>query len=733
MFQLWRYISYQEIDKQNPTKELFPIIFANQVGAALAIMMLLFGIIHLVFGDYSISLIRFLLAGLFMFTVLLNKRNKTHISRHILLISIGLLTISTIFVSGLNGNYRVTILLVLLCATLIMDRTVHYISYTLFCIALFYGCSRIAFYAPLLIAPENQIIFRYISTGIIVGLVFFFVFILKKEITDTRQRVREKQRNLEKSRKKIQAQNQVLQEAYNDIHSRQKEFKTILETIPVAIALISEKGIFLENNQNFSDLYELGNEPIVGKSFKIMPRHLTANIDWTNINRAFNGELVEYDKVLDKGNGNLISLHCTVLPIEPSIYGVKGCYFFLENRTEIKEKERALLRSNAKLISEVEKSKRLEKEQSYALSLLETTLESTPYGIWVTNNKGETERFNQQFIKLWGINSALAASDDILLRDAILGQVREPEVFKNKLREIQLHPNQKSRDLLTLSDGRVVERFSRPHLHRNNVIGRVWTFLDITAQKNIETKLVTANQELQQFASVASHDMKEPLRTISSFSTLLSRRIPDQPDAQEYLHFIKDAASRMTHLLEDLINYARADRSQESHKKISLERILLLVQNNLHSTIQQNNVQIKSVPLPIVMGQSTPFIQLFQNLIANAVKFQKADNQPVINIELDEIGDYWQIGIRDNGIGMAPEYLERIFQPFTRLHSHSEYKGSGIGLATCTKIVEHYGGRIWVESELGIGTVFYFTLPKIAESEAILTTTALPLRVPLRN
>lgn len=733
MLKLWRYISFQKVDKDQTNFELFPIIFTNQVAAALAFMMLLFTLTHLILTDYLLAIIRFSLSGLFLVTVFLNKQHRYRLAQHSLLWTIGLVALSTIWVSGITSNYKATILLIILCTAIIMEHPIHYIFYSIFCGILFYICKYFSPLVTVLMASENEMIFAPISTAIIVGLVFFFVFVLKNEIVATRRRVREKQQALVANQQQIKSQNIVLQKAYNDINSRQKEFKTILETIPVAIALISEKGIFLENNQNFSNLYELGDDTIIGQSFKIIPRHLTGNIDWSNINRAFNGELVQYDKVLDRRNGNKILLHCTVMPIEPSIYGVKGCYFFLENRTEIKEKEHALIRSNAKLTREIEKSKRLEKEQSYALSLLETTLESTPYGIWVTNNKGETERFNQQFIKLWGINSALAVSDDELLNNAVLGQVKEPKVFMAKLQEIQLHPDQMSRDLLHLTDGRVVERYSRPHLHKNKVIGRVWTFLDVTTQKNIEKKLVTANGELQQFASVASHDMKEPLRTISSFSTLLSRRIPDQPDAQEYLHFIKDAAGRMTNLLEDLINYARADRSQEAHKKVSLERILLMVQNNLHTTIQQNNVRITADPLPTIMGQSTPFIQLFQNLIANAIKFQKTDNQPVVKIRLSEIGNYWQIAIQDNGIGMAPEYLERIFQPFTRLHSHSEYKGSGIGLATCTKIVKSYGGRIWVESELDVGTIFYFTLPKMKEEETLHQVNKMPQGVSLRN
>ncbi|MFK7932616.1 MAG: ATP-binding protein, partial [Saprospiraceae bacterium] len=521
------------------------------------------------------------------------------------------IAISTVWIMGSAGNFKIIVMLMLLCTALTMERLWQYIFYSTLSVGLFLYCYWLAPQVNILVEASHIPIYSLVNNLIITALIFIFVFFTKNELLNNRRFMRDRQKKLKTSKLKIQEQNQILKEAY---------------------AILSEK-------------------------------------------------------------------------------------------------ESELLLSNEQLTKEIKRSNRLKNEQSYALSLLETTLESTPYGIWVTNQTGETERFNQQFIKLWGINSANAASDDQLLHTSILAQIAEPQIFKNRMEEISRYPNKKSRDLIYLHDGRVIERYSRPHIHRKEIIGRVWTFLDVTIQKKLENKLVVANQELDQFASAASHDMKEPLRTISSFSTLLSRRIPDQPAAKEYLHFIQDAASRMTQLLDDLINFARAGRSQEDLIPIDLNRILLLVQNNLHSSILQNEVRLETVSLPTVMGQSTIFIQLFQNLIANGIKFQNPDNQVIIKIGLQEIGDFWQIGIQDNGIGMATEYLERIFKPFTRLHSHTDYQGSGIGLATCTKIVQQYGGRIWVESTLGVGTTFYFTLPKMEEQPSI----EMPVEAALKN
>lgn len=729
MHPLWQYISHLAPSRDGLHQDIFPIIFSNQLAAVLSITNILLLFTHLLLGDWNMVAVRFVIISGLLLTIWSNKKQYYQYARHLLLFIISIMSVMTIFVNGAEGNYKMGVLLLLLCTVLLMDNVLQYILYAALGVATFIGCYHIAPHASLLVEPDHAFIYTMVSNAIVIVMLFFFVFVIKNEMIRNRLHMRNKQMMLKESNRRVEQQNRHLQKAYDRIHMREQELSTIAENIPIGIGVIAEEMVCLASNQHFRHFFQLPNNTNENASLDVIPMKHIDPQDSLQIRKAIDGQLVKYEKKVLSKTGERTYLHCTLIPMDSTFYKNKGCYFFVENRTVIKEKEMELLRSNAQLIKEVEKSNQLKREQSYALSLLETTLESTPYGIWVTNNEGETERFNQSFIKLWGINSAVAASDDTLLNKAILEQVHDAEVFKNKLREIELHPTQQSRDLLHLKDGRVVERYSRPHIHRNEVIGRVWTFLDITAQKHIEHQLVAANQELQQFASVASHDMKEPLRTISSFSTLLSRRIPDQPAAQEYLHFIKDAAGRMTNLLEDLINYARADRSQEDLKPVSLERILLLVQNNLHSTIQQNQVQIESVPLPTVMGQSTPFIQLFQNLIANAIKFQKADNRPIIKIELKELGSYWQIGIRDNGIGMAVEYLDRIFKPFTRLHSHAEYKGSGIGLATCTKIVQHYGGRIWVESELDVGTVFYFTIPKMKEEQPI----EMPLEISLKN
>ncbi len=228
-------------------------------------------------------------------------------------------------------------------------------------------------------------------------------------------------------------------------------------------------------------------------------------------------------------------------------------------------------------------------------------------------------------------------------------------------------------------------------------------------QAHFRNQLEAANRELQTFATLASHDMKEPLRTIASFSNLMCRRLPADADAssREFLGFINDAAQRMARLLDDLIAFARAGRVSTEAQMVDLNLIFEKTRANLLALSAQKEATIRAENLPKVVGHATLYTQLFQNLIANGLKFQRADATPKIVVAFQNEGVAgWQLCFSDNGIGIPQEFQGQIFQPFHRLHNHSEFEGSGIGLATCKKIVDFYGGGISVESEVGIGTCF---------------------------
>lgn len=239
-------------------------------------------------------------------------------------------------------------------------------------------------------------------------------------------------------------------------------------------------------------------------------------------------------------------------------------------------------------------------------------------------------------------------------------------------------------------------------------------FLDATDQRESQHRLEKKNLKLKQFSSVASHDMREPLRMICSFSQVLKRFNHDQLDdkGKECLGFIEDASKRMMTMLDDLLQYARVGMTEQAKDSVCLNNVLSLVQNNLGLRIRETNAEIKVTSLPCVRGHQTFFLQIFQNLIANSLKFSKQNEVPKIDIIYKEMPKEHLFAVRDNGIGMEQSDANGIFKAFRRLHSRREYEGSGLGLATCSELIEAMNGRIWVTSELGVGSVFYISLPK---------------------
>jgi PAS domain S-box-containing protein len=225
--------------------------------------------------------------------------------------------------------------------------------------------------------------------------------------------------------------------------------------------------------------------------------------------------------------------------------------------------------------------------------------------------------------------------------------------------------------------------------------------------------LARSNAELQQFAYVASHDLQEPLRMVSSYTQLLVRRYGGMfdTDAKEFMDFIVDGATRMKQLIEDLLAYSRVGTRGHEFQPIDSGAMLEQALANLRATIESSGAKVTYDALPTVIADDGQLVQLFQNLIGNAIKF-RSEEAPRIHVGVKEAKSEWVFSISDNGIGIDPQYFERIFVLFQRLHSKAEYPGTGIGLAICKKIMDRHGGRIWVESRPGQGSTFYCTLPK---------------------
>lgn len=230
--------------------------------------------------------------------------------------------------------------------------------------------------------------------------------------------------------------------------------------------------------------------------------------------------------------------------------------------------------------------------------------------------------------------------------------------------------------------------------------------------EQLSVELARSNKELENFAYIASHDLREPLRMLTNFSKLLASKYEGRLDSQadEYIGFITDGAKRMQELIRDLLTFARITTQPSPFTQADLNKIIQDILNDLHPFITDGGVDVQRENMPVIVADPTQMKQLFQNLISNGIKFRKNEN-PVIRIKSIRGESEWVFSVSDNGIGIDREYFERIFIIFQRLHTRDEYPGTGIGLSICKRIVERHGGRIWVESEAGKGTSFYFTIP----------------------
>ncbi|WP_245986792.1 sensor histidine kinase [Azospirillum thermophilum] len=244
---------------------------------------------------------------------------------------------------------------------------------------------------------------------------------------------------------------------------------------------------------------------------------------------------------------------------------------------------------------------------------------------------------------------------------------------------------------------------------------------DITERRRAEealrrktAELERSNEELEAFAYVASHDLRQPLRVINSYLTLLERSLAGKLDEEtgEFIGFARDGAQRMDRLIVDLLEYSRVGRRTRAFRPVPLGQVVETALLNLQVAVEECGARVQvQDDLPTVSGDEVELVRLLQNLIGNAVKYRLPDRAPVVEVTCAADGGGWRLGVRDNGIGIAPEHRDRVFGIFQRLHRRDEYEGTGVGLAICKKIVEHHGGRIWLESVPGEGSAFFFSLP----------------------
>lgn len=393
------------------------------------------------------------------------------------------------------------------------------------------------------------------------------------------------------------------------------------------------------------------------------------------------------------------------------------------------ERAAELKNANEMLTIEVLGRRRALEELRKAEDKYRALLQSTEQGIYGVDAEGRCVFMNQAGLEMLGyqLEDVLGKDTHDLFHHSRANGIHYP------LSEcpIQIAMNRgeacrSSEDIFWRRDGTPVpvEFSCNPLVESSGIrMGAVIVFNDITERlatqnqlKSTAEALERSNKDLEQFAYVASHDLQEPLRMISSYVQLLARRYGGKLDAEadKFIGYAVDGAKRMQVLISDLLAYSRVGSKSKVFDAVELDQVLDHTLHNLQIALQESGVALTRDPLPRVLGDSVQLGQLFQNLIGNALKF-RAGHPLQIHVGAQSRENEWALSVRDNGIGIDPRYFDRIFTIFQRLHSREKYPGTGIGLAVCKRIVERHGGRIWVESVEGEGSTFYFTIPKAKE------------------
>ncbi len=374
------------------------------------------------------------------------------------------------------------------------------------------------------------------------------------------------------------------------------------------------------------------------------------------------------------------------------------------------------------LKTHIDKSNEREAELKEALYRLNEAQHLSLIGSWEWNIPQNNIEWTDQLYRLYGVDRN---SFDSSFENYLNFIHPEDRDFVNQKVQ-QAYQNHKSFDFfhrIIRADGEIRIHHSRGEVFTDTngqPVKMTGTAQDVTSAKETEERLKKytneleyKNSEMQQFSYIASHDLQEPLRTITNYINLFAEDYKGKLDgnADLYIKFISNGAKRMQVLIHDLLEYTRIEKDAQL-QDIDCNLLLKDIIGDMHSTIDENKATIHVGLLPVIKGFKSRINSLFQNLIGNAIKFRRKDTNPLIQISSEDKGDNWLFKIEDNGIGIEKEYYDKIFMLFQRLHARNEYEGTGIGLAHCKKIVELRGGRIWVESTPGAGSSFYILLPK---------------------
>ena len=498
--------------------------------------------------------------------------------------------------------------------------------------------------------------------------------------------------------KKMQDLVEQLKQSNEEFHESEERFHTLADNVPNLVWMAHSDGWIFWYNKQWYEYTGTTLEETQGCGWKKVHHPDYFNKVMKDWNTAINEEKLYYD----------------IFPLK----GKDGSYrWFLTRIIPIKDKHGKLIRwfgTNTDITEQKKAEEAIESAKNFAENLIET---ANVMVIGLTLDADVTI-FNSTAEKITGFScdEVLNNNIELILPRDRYGYVWEvlDHLVEGNMPKINENP------ILTKSgEERYISWQNNEIYEKGKIVGLISFGMDITERKHYEENLECAmadlkrsNKELEEFAHITSHDLREPLRMITSFLQLLKKRYEDQldDDANDFINFAVNGAKRLDTMTNDLLEYSRISSKKREIVTVKFEDVLKEALTNLKVPIEEINAVITHDPLPTISGYEQLEVQLFQNLIGNALKYLSQDT-PKIHITAIKEKNHHLFSIKDNGIGMSPKHLKRIFIIFQRLHTREKYEGTGIGLAIAQKIVHLHSGFIWAESELGKGTTFYFTIP----------------------
>lgn len=470
--------------------------------------------------------------------------------------------------------------------------------------------------------------------------------------------------------------------AEDDLRESETKYKALYEGSADGIFLLDNNGTILDGNQAALSMYGYSLEEIRGT--KVIDLIHPEDLELTpfKFQEMTEGRIVRIERRMRKRDGEY--LHVDVTGTRVADHLLQGLYRDVTERRRAEEKLRES-ENRYRQMFQVNRAVKLliDPESSEIVDANRAAADFYGY---------ELERLKQ--MKITDIN-VLPSEDVFQKMSEAYAQEKNYFLFQHRLAS---------------GESRYVEVYSTPlDLHGKRLLYSI--VHDITDRRKVEEELVRSNEDLQQFAYVASHDLQEPLRNVASCLQMLEKKYKSNldADADKLIHYAVESSVRMKALILDLLAYSRVGTRGAPFRPVDCERTLVQVMRNLAASISETGAMITYDPLPTISADGTQLLQVFQNLIGNGLKF-RSGNQPVIHVSAVKDKNEWVFSVEDNGIGIQPQHLDRIFVIFQRLNKRSQYEGTGMGLAIVKKVVERHGGRVWVESEPGVGTTFYFTI-----------------------